>query len=267
MARGGGFVKAIRVEPPDEPVPRWPFTVPAIAAFGRREFHPAVTYLVGENGSGKSTVIEALAVSLDMNAEGGTRNMHFATATTETGLADHLVVERTRRPRTEFFLRAESFYNVATHIDDLDREGAGGPQISDSYGGQSLHTRSHGESFIATLTNRFGGKGLYLLDEPESALSFRGCLSLLRVMNDLVDAGSQFVIATHSPLVLAFPDAVIYELDDGGMRQVTFDDSEPVMNTRAFLAAPDRYLRHLFAEDRATRADRSPRSATGDSRH
>jgi predicted ATPase len=246
---GGGFIRAVRVEPDDAAARAWPFTLPAVRDFGRREFHPGVTYLVGENGSGKSTVVEALAVALGMNAEGGGRNLHFATADTSTPLADHLVVERSGRPRTDFFLRAESFYNVASQIDELDRDPAGGRRVSESYGGGSLHVRSHGESFLATLTHRFGAGGLYLLDEPESALSFRGCLSLLRVMKDLVEAGSQFVIATHSPYVLAFPGALVYALDGDGVRAVSYDEAEPVVRGREFLAAPERYLRHLFADD------------------
>jgi predicted ATPase len=175
--------------------------------------------------------------------------MHFATAQSSTPLADHLIVERAGRPRTDYFLRAESFFNVASHIEELDKEPGSGRPIIASYGGESLHTRSHGESFIATLTNRFGDQGLYLLDEPESALSFRGCLTLLRVIKDLVDRGSQFVIATHSPLVLAMPDAYIYTLDERGIRRVGYDDADPVRNSREFLAAPDRYLRHLFSDD------------------
>ena len=244
--RGGAFLRAVRI---DEPGEGWPFTIPAIRDFDRREFDPAVTYLVGENGSGKSTLIEALAVALGMNAEGGGRNMRFATTPTETLLADHLVVERNGRPKTDFFLRAESFYNVASQIDALDREPGPGAKIKASYGGASLHSRSHGESFIATLTNRFGAGGLYLLDEPESALSFRGCLTLLRVIKDLTDAGSQFVIATHSPFVLASPGALIYSLDADGIRAVSYDEAAPVRNARDFLAAPDRYLKHLFADD------------------
>lgn len=243
---GGGFIRAVRIERPHA---GWPFTIPAIRDFGRRTFDPAVTYFVGENGSGKSTLIEALAAALDMNVEGGSRNMRFATASTDIGLADHLVIERHGRPRTDFFLRAESFYNVASQIDSLDREPAPGPPIKASYGGVSLHSRSHGESFIATLTNRFGARGLYLLDEPESALSFRGCLTMLRVIKDLTDAGSQFVIATHSPFVLASPDALIYSLDEDGIRRVSYDEAAPVSNARDFLGAPDRYLKHLFADD------------------
>lgn len=248
---GGGFIRAVRIDPPGDTAvgDNWPFTVPAIRAFGRRELHPAVTYLVGENGSGKSTLIEALAVAMGMNAEGGGRNMRFATVDTQVPLAGHVVVERRGRPRTDFFLRAESFYNVASQIDELDREPSFGPPLANSYGGGSLHARSHGESFLATLTNRFGGGGLYLLDEPESALSFRGCLSLLRVIKDLVDAGSQFVIATHSPFVLATPDALIYSFDSEGIRTVGYDEAAPVTSARDFLAAPDRFLRHLFADD------------------
>lgn len=246
---GGGFIRAVRLDVSDATLRGWPYDIASVRDFGWRPFHPAVTYFVGENGSGKSTIVEALAVVLGMNAEGGGRNMRFATAATETPLADHIVVERAGRPRTDFFLRAESFYNVASEIDALDREPGFGPPIKDSYGGQSLHSRSHGASFIATLTNRFGGGGLYLLDEPESALSFRGCLTLLRVIHDLVAAGSQFVIATHSPFILAMPDAMIYALDDDGIRSVSYDEAEPVVNARGFLEAPDRYLRHLFSEE------------------
>lgn len=246
---GGGFIRAVHIEPPAaEVLDRWPFTIPAIRDFGTVAFHPAVTYFVGENGSGKSTFVEALAVALGMNAEGGGRNMRFATANSPVPLAEHLVVERAGRPRTDFFLRAESFYNVATQIDALDQDPEGGPPISNAYGGGSLHARSHGESFIATLTNRFGGRGLYLLDEPESALSFRGCLTLLRVMKDLVEDGSQFVIATHSPFVLASPDALIYSFDEVGVTKVSYDDAAPVRSARDFLMAPERYLRHLFAD-------------------
>jgi len=239
----------VRVELPPGDEGEWPFSIPAISGWGRRTFDPAVTYLVGENGSGKSTLIEALAVAMGLNAEGGSRNMSFSTAEAATPLADHLVVEKSGRPRTDYFLRAESFYNVASHIDALDLEPGLGAAIKTSYGGRSLHTRSHGESFIATMTNRFGAGGLYLLDEPESALSFRGCLALLRVMNDLVRDGSQFVVATHSPLILAMPGALIYALDEAGVQAVDYDDAEPVVRHREFLAGPDRFLRHLFADD------------------
>ncbi len=252
---GGGFIKAVRLADGDG---EWPFTIPAIARFDRRTFHPAVTYFVGENGSGKSTFMEALAAALGMNPEGGSRNMRFSTveaddAAEQIRLAEAITVERAGRPRTDFFLRAESFFNVASDMDRRDREtreqGLGGGQIISSYGGVSLHSRSHGESFLATLTNRFGNGGLYLLDEPESALSFRGCLALLRVMHDGVRAGSQFVIATHNPVALAFPQATIYAMDDDGVHGVAYDDAEPVRNARAFLAAPDRYLRALLADD------------------
>lgn len=245
-SRGGGFIRAVRLDSDNE---EWPFTIPAVRDFGRREFHPGVTYFVGENGSGKSTLVEALAVAMGMNAEGGGRNFRFETTTTEVPLAQRLVIEKQGRPRTDYFLRAETFYNVASQIDALDSEPGLGPPIADAYGGGSLHVRSHGESFLATLTNRFGGDGLYLLDEPESALSFRGCLTLLRVMNDLVAQGSQFVIATHSPYVLAAPDALIYSFDADGVHEVTYDEAEPVRNARDFLAAPQRYLRHLFSDD------------------
>jgi predicted ATPase len=231
----------------------WPFTIPAIAGFGRRRFHPAVTYFTGENGSGKSTLVEGLAAALGMNPEGGSRNMSVATigsgeAQHQLRLARHLTVERLGRPKTDFFLRAESFFNVATQVDELS-DGGRDQRMMRWYGGTSLHQRSHGESFLATLTHRFGAGGLFLLDEPESALSFRGCLALLRVLHDGVRAGSQFVIATHNPVVLAFPEALIYAMDGDGIRAVAYDDTELVRNTRDFLGAPDRYLRPLFTDD------------------
>ncbi|MBV9484727.1 MAG: AAA family ATPase [Frankiaceae bacterium] len=248
-SRGGGFIRAVRIDVPATAASQWPFTIPSIASFGRRSFDPAVTYLVGENGSGKSTLVEALAVAVGLNAEGGTRNMGFSTADSHTALTKHLVVERRGRPRTDFFLRAESFFNVASHIDRLDEDPLGGPKIREAYGGQSLHTRSHGESFIATLTHRLGPGGLYFLDEPESALSFHGCLTLLRVINDLTREGSQFVIATHSPIVLASPGALIYSLDEDGIKTTHYDEAPPVINNREFLRSPERFLRHLFADD------------------
>jgi predicted ATPase len=203
--------------------------------------------LAGENGSGKSTLMEGLAAALGMNPEGGSRHLRFTTVAEErvekqVRLADAMTVERLGRPATDFFLRAESFFNVATALDAIP--GALGP-----YGGTSLHDRSHGESFLATLNHRFGARGLYLLDEPESALSFRGCLALLRIVADGVRAGSQFVIATHNPVVLAYPGALIYAMDDEGIRRVTYDESDLVRSARDFLAAPDRYLRPLLADD------------------
>jgi predicted ATPase len=220
-----------------------PWDLPVIAALaGRLALDPNVTYLIGENGTGKSTLIEAIAVAAGMNPEGGSRHFSYATRDSHSELWKSLrLVRGARRPRTEFFLRAESFFTAATYIESL--EDALAP-----YGGRSLHEQSHGESFLAVMLNRFGPDGFYLLDEPEAALSTQNCLTLLRRVHELVQAGSQFVIATHSPLVLAYPEATIYCCDDGGLEPVAYEDSEPVRLTQSFLAGRERFIAELFAE-------------------
>ncbi|HEX5117009.1 MAG TPA: AAA family ATPase [Pseudonocardiaceae bacterium] len=217
-----------------------------LAGSGGLELAPGVTFLVGENGSGKSTLVEAIAVAAGFNPEGGSQNFRFATRASESGLGDHLVLTwGTSKPRTGFFLRAEAYYNVASEIERLDREP--GPSLLASYGGVSPHERSHGESFVDLITHRFGPRGLYLLDEPEAALSVRGCMAVLALLADRTGRGCQFVVATHSPILLALPGATIYEIaEDGRIDQVAFDDALPVRLTRDFLAAPQRYLRHLL---------------------
>jgi predicted ATPase len=217
-----------------------------LAGSGGLDLAPGVTFLVGENGSGKSTLVEAIAVAAGFNPEGGSQNFRFATRASESSLGDHLVLTwGTRKPRTGFFLRAESYYNVASEIERLDQEP--GPSLLASYGGVSPHERSHGESFVDLITHRFGPRGLYLLDEPEAALSVRGCMAVLALLADRIERGCQFVVATHSPILLALPGATIYEIaEDGRIDQVTFDQALPVRLTRDFLAAPQRYLRHLL---------------------
>jgi predicted ATPase len=154
-----------------------------------------------------------------------------------------------RRPRDGFFLRAESYFNVATEIERLD-EGGGGPPIIDSYGGVSLHEQSHGESFLALAMNRFNGHGLYILDEPEAALSPQRQLSLLSIIHDLVEAkGSQLVIATHSPILMAYPGAAIYCLGADGIARIAYEDTEHYRITRDFLNSPERFFKTLFARD------------------
>lgn len=209
---------------------------------GRRlEFGPGVTFLVGENGSGKSTLVEALAVAAGLNPEGGSRHFNFATHSTESELGKALNVSRAPgKERSSFFLRAETYYNVASEIAarELDLE---------PYGGVSPHERSHGQSFLDLLTHRFFPKGLYLLDEPEAALSTRGQLAALARIDELTRAGSQFLIATHSPILTALPGARILQIDpDGGLHTVAYDDCLPVRATREFLADPAATLRHLL---------------------
>jgi predicted ATPase len=222
---------------------RYPFNLPALRDMETVEFHPKVTFLVGENGSGKSTLLEAIAISLGFNPEGGTRNFNFNTRASHSDLHAFIrVAKGFKRPKDGFFLRAESFFNVATQIEALDAEPAPAPRVIDAYGGHSLHEQSHGESFMALLMNRFGGNGLYILDEPEAALSPQRQLAALSRMHDLVQANSQFIIATHSPILMAYPEAWIYACTAQGMARVSYEDTEHYQVTRDFLANPKRML-------------------------
>lgn len=179
---------------------RYPFNLKSVSAPDRLALHPTVTFLIGENGSGKSTLMEAIAVSLGFNAEGGSKNFSFGTRRSHSELHEYLrIAKGIKRPRDGYFLRAESFFYLATEIEVLDAVPFGGPPVINSYGGRSLHEQSHGESFMALLMKRFGGQGVYLLDEPEAALSPCRQLAVLSRIHDLVLENSQFIIATHSP--------------------------------------------------------------------
>jgi predicted ATPase len=226
---------------------RYPFCLAAIHALESIDLHPRVTFFVGENGSGKSTLLEAIAVSLGFNAEGGSRNFRFSTRRSHSELHEFLrVAKGFRKPRDGFFLRAESFFNVATEIENLDEDPWGGPPVIDSYGGRSLHEQSHGESFLALMTERFAGQGLYILDEPEAALSPQRQLAVLARIHDLVSDDSQFIIATHSPILMAYPEATIYLCSDKGVTPVAYEDTEHFQVTRDFLAHPARMLKQIM---------------------
>lgn len=226
---------------------RYPFSLPVVRLLEQVDLHPKMTYFIGENGSGKSTLLEAIAVSLGFNAEGGTKNFSFGTRRSHSELHRFLrVAKGYRRPRTGYFLRAESFFNVATEIERLDKEPSFGPPIINSYGGRSLHEQSHGESFLALMNERFSGEGLYILDEPEAALSPQRQLAVLSRIHDLVLEGSQFIVATHSPILMAYPDARIYQCGPGGLAAIAYEDTEHFQVTRNFLANPQRMLRTLM---------------------
>jgi predicted ATPase len=228
-------------------VDRFPYNLPAIRDLGQLTFHPKVTFFIGENGSGKSTLLEALAVCCELNPEGGSRNFNFATRASHSKLDECLRLARAPRlPGDSYFLRAESFYNVASEIERLD-EGSGG--LLAAYGGLSLHEQSHGESFFALFENRFRDHGLYLMDEPEAALSPRRQLQFLALLHNYCHRGCQFVIATHSPIIMAYPDARIYLLDTEGIREIAYMETEHYLVTRGFLSNPERTLRTLFAPD------------------
>jgi predicted ATPase len=225
---------------------QYPFSLPVIRGLESLELHPAVTFLVGENGSGKSTLLEAVAVAWGFNPEGGTKNFRFQTRASHSVLHEYLrLVKGVHRPRDGFFLRAESFFNVATEIERLD-DAPGGPPIIDSYGGRSLHQQSHGESFFSLMMNRFGGQGFYVLDEPEAALSPSRQLAIISRMHELVQARSQFIIATHSPILMAYPHARIYEITADGLRRVSYEQTEHYVVAKRFLNDSKRQLEILL---------------------
>jgi predicted ATPase len=221
--------------------------LPAIKSLNKLELHPHVTFFIGENGTGKSTLLEAIAVADGFNAEGGTRNFNFTSRSSHADLSRWIRLGRSTRGRRRsdgFFLRAESFYNVATEIEKLGLVNDRSP-----YGGTSYHAQSHGESFIDLMTNRLRGDGLYLLDEPEAALAPQRQLAFLVAMHELVERESQFIIATHSPIIMAYPNAWIYEFTGEGIRRIEYRDTEHYRVTHSFLNRPEQTLRLLFEED------------------
>lgn len=222
----------------------YPFNLPVVSELDYLEFHPDVTFLVGENGAGKSTLIEAIAVVSGFNPEGGNRNMQFSTQKTHSELGDFIKpVKGFMRPKDGYFLRAESFYNVATYIDDLM------PPPLQGYGGRSLHHQSHGESFMAVLAHKLKGQGLYIFDEPEAALSPLRQMSALVEIHRLVGMESQFIIATHSPILLSYPNALIYQIGRYGLEQVGYTQTEHYEVTRNFLNRHEAMLKELLVDD------------------
>lgn len=206
----------------------YPFNIPAIKGLESLEFHPDVTFFVGENGSGKSTLIEAIAVAMGFNAEGGTKQSTFSTSRTHSTLHNYLkTIKSFKYPKDGYFLRAESFYNLATLMDETG--------YLTMYGGKSLHQQSHGESFMATLLNKLQGNGLYIMDEPEAALSPSRQMAAVSAIHQLVEENSQFIIATHSPILLAYPRSKIYSFSADGIEEIAYEDTEHYAVTRDFL--------------------------------
>ncbi|HIP81207.1 MAG TPA: ATP-binding cassette domain-containing protein [Leucothrix mucor] len=217
----------------------YPFSLPVVKNLERTLLHPHVTYIVGENGSGKSTLLEALAISQGFNAEGGTTNFNFSTRTSHSDLHEYLrIAKGLKKPRTGFFLRAESFYNVATEIENLG--------VINSYGSKPLHEQSHGEAFLSLMKNRFGDNGLYVLDEPEAALSPNRQMSILTLIHDLIKQGSQFIISTHSPILLSYPSATIYEIGDSGLEEISYEETNTFKISKQFLNNYDAMLEVLL---------------------
>lgn len=217
------------------------FGLPAIKSLTKLDLHPKVTFFVGENGSGKSTMLEAIALANGLNAEGGSRNMLFATRESHSELFKIIKLRRYHALIPDaWFMRAESLFNVATEIEKLG--------VGDSYGSRSLHEQSHGEAFMSLVENRFS-QGLYFLDEPEAALSPQRQLEFLVLLHQLVLRQSQLVIATHSPIIMSYPDSLIYSFSDRGVQPVAYEDTEHYRVTKNFLESPERMLIHLLGQD------------------
>ena len=225
----------------------FPYSIPAIKNLHTLDLHPNVTFFVGENGTGKSTLLEAIAVAEGFNAEGGSRHAMFQTRDThDSDLPRKLQLTRPGRKLARsdsFFLRAESFYNLSSYVDDLPTDPAKNP-----YGPVPLHQQSHGEAFLTLLTTRLGGNGLYLFDEPEAAISPQRQLTFLVGLHDLVQQGSQFIIATHSPIIMAYPHALIYHFTLEGIAPIAYEETEHYKVTRAFLTRTEKMLEDLLGD-------------------
>lgn len=237
------FIKYIRLKEAVGLPCEYPYTVPALANFEGLKFRRPVTIIMGENGMGKSTLLEAIAIKAGFNAEGGSKNFHFATRETHSALYENLVLGRGLQPRDGYFLRAESFYNVATEIDQI----ADG--IHKYYGDKSLHRQSHGESFMSLLEHRLRANGLYIFDEPEAALSPLRQMYMLCRIRQLVEAGSQFIVSTHSPIVMSYPGADIYEITDEGLRPAELEQTSHYLLMKRFMLDREGMLRQLGLEE------------------
>lgn len=246
--RGGAFLHSVMMDSAGE---GWPFTIPAVRALaelGRLELHPAVTFFIGENGSGKSTLLEAIARKAGFSPEGGWKKGATENIAASSPLDGALRLARNGYPSDGWFLRAENFYNIATELEELDKMEFCAHGFA-AYGGTSLHQQSHGEAFLALLLNRLQGDGLYLFDEPEAALSPQRQLAVLTLLHRLVYHRSQLIIATHSPILLAYPHARIYEFSGDGLREVKYTDTEHFNVTRDFLNRHEKMLEILLGEE------------------
>lgn len=242
------FIRGIRIDWDKVDRDSYVMQIPSVCHVRRMDFKRNITFFVGENGTGKSTLLEAIAVAYGFNPEGGSRNFNFATRETHSTLYGAItVLKGVRRPRHNFFLRAESFYNVATMIDEY-RDGDDPVKYYARYGGKSMHEQSHGESFLALMQNTFVEKGMYILDEPEAALSPQRQLTLLIHISRLASNGAQFIIASHSPILLGIPEAEILEFDSGSIRKISYKDTESYQVTEMFINNREYFLKRLLSD-------------------
>ncbi len=247
----GPLLSSVRFNPSEEiNNSAYPFCLEIIQNLKEIDFSSPVTFFVGENGTGKSTLLESVAYHAGFGSEGGSKNISFKTSKDDTysgvqGLADQLILSWKQKPKDGYFFRAETFYNIANHLDYLNDESGGAYA---SYGGKSLHHQSHGESFLSFFKNRMGKGGFFILDEPEAALSPQRQIALLLVIHQLCkDSNTQFIIATHSPILLAYPKAVIYSCDEKQLKQIMYTETAHYKITKDFLNNPDLYLGKLFS--------------------
>jgi len=216
----------------------YPFRIPAIRTMTSLSFGSNVTFFVGENGSGKSTLLEAIAYQCGFHTAGGSRNNLYEVDASQAGLGDCVRLSWLPKITNGFFLRAETFYHFASHLDTV-------PESLASYGGKSLHKQSHGEAFLSLFKHRFGRKAIYLLDEPEAALSPARQLAFLRIIKDL-EHEAQFIIATHSPILLGYPGAQILNFDEQPVRETRYEDTLHYIVTRRFMENRNKVLEEIF---------------------
>ena len=235
--------------PKDIDISKYPFSLSIFRNLKSLKFNNQVTFFVGENGTGKSTLLEAIAYNVGFGLEGGSKNISFKTSSENTYSAieefsDYLMLSWRQKPKDGYFFRAESFYNVANYIDYLSSFDG---NAYNAYGGKSLHHQSHGESFLSFFKNRVGRSGFFILDEPEAALSPQRQLSLLILIHELCKkSDTQFIIATHSPILLSYPKATIYSFDNDRIEKIDYKETEHYKITKEFLNNPELYIKNLF---------------------
>lgn len=239
------FLKRIKLLRDEiESFKEYPFSIPAISKLDEIHLEKNVTFLVGENGTGKSTLLEAIADKCDFHTAGGGRNNMYEVHASESELGNYIRLSWLPKVSNGFFLRAESFYSFATHLEEVDNTGFR------DYGGRSLHKQSHGESFLSLFLNRFQGKSIYLLDEPEAALSPSRQLTFLKIIHDLTTQGdTQFIIATHSPILLGYPNADILSFDDEEISSIDYESTDHFQVTKYFLNNREKLMEELLKED------------------